>query len=69
MPQRLRTAILSVAWVVFVSKILGFLRGMVIADKFGTSAQYDLYLIAVMLALSGPTVFGVRPGQPLILPC
>jgi putative peptidoglycan lipid II flippase len=57
-PQRLRTAILSVAWVVFVSKILGFLRGIVIADKFGTSAQYDLYLIAVMLPALASGVLG-----------
>ncbi len=58
MPQRLRTAIFSVAWVVFVSKILGFLRGLVIADKFGTSAQYDLYLIAVMLPALASGVLG-----------
>lgn len=42
-------AIIGVAGVVFVSKILGLGREMVVADKFGTSAEYDLYLIAVML--------------------
>ncbi len=49
MPGRLRTAIFSVAGIVLVSKALGFVREMVIADKFGTSAEYDLYLIAIML--------------------
>ena len=45
----IRTAILSVAGVVAISKILGFLREVVIADAFGTSAQYDLYLLAIIL--------------------
>ena len=49
MPGRLRTAIFSVAGIVLVSKALGFVREMVIADKFGTAAEYDLYLIAIML--------------------
>ena len=43
------TAIVGVAAVVLVSKLLGLGREMVVADKFGTSAEYDLYLIAVML--------------------
>jgi putative peptidoglycan lipid II flippase len=42
-------AIIGVAGVVFVSKLLGLGREMVVADRFGTSAEYDLYLIAVML--------------------
>jgi len=57
-PPRLRTAIYSVASVVFVSKVLGFLRGMVIADKFGTSAAYDLYLIAIILPALASGVLG-----------
>ncbi|MDH3889695.1 MAG: hypothetical protein OEV49_01315 [candidate division Zixibacteria bacterium] len=58
MPRRLRTAIYSVASVVFISKILGFVRGMVIAHKFGTSAEYDFYLIAVMLPALASGVLG-----------
>ena len=58
MPDRLRTAIFSVAGVVLVSKILGFLREIVIADKFGTSADYDLYLVAVMLPALVSSVLG-----------
>ncbi|MBN1213092.1 MAG: polysaccharide biosynthesis C-terminal domain-containing protein [candidate division Zixibacteria bacterium] len=34
---------------VFLSKLLGLAREMVIADRFGTSAEYDLYLIAIIL--------------------
>lgn len=58
MPRRLRTAIYSVASVVLISKVLGFIRGMVIAHKFGTSAEYDFYLIAVMLPAPAAGVFG-----------
>ncbi|MFH1687630.1 MAG: lipid II flippase MurJ [bacterium] len=49
MTASVKTAIFSVAGVVAVSKLLGFLREIVIADRFGTSADYDLYLIAVVL--------------------
>ena len=42
-------AVFGIAGVVFLSKILGLLREMVIADRFGTSADYDLYLIAIIL--------------------
>ena len=48
-PIRLRTAIFGVVGVTLISKVLGFLREMVIADRFGTSADYDLYLIAIMM--------------------
>ena len=58
MPRRLRTAIYSVASVVFISKILGFIRGMVIANEFGTSAEYDFFLIAVMLPAFASGVLG-----------
>ncbi len=46
---KVRSAIFGVASVIFVSKALGFLREIVIANKFGTTADYDLYLIAIML--------------------
>ena len=44
-----RSAVFAVAAVVFLSKILGFVREMVIAGKFGTSFEYDLYLVALIL--------------------
>ena len=47
-PSRIK-AVFGVAGVVFLSKILGLFREMVIADRFGTSADYDLYLIAIIL--------------------
>jgi len=49
MSSRTRSAVLGVAAVLVLSRLLGFVREMVIADKFGTSAQYDLYLVAVIL--------------------
>jgi len=53
MVSGLSRAITSVAGVVLLSKLLGFVREMVVADKFGTSADYDLFLIAIML----PAIF------------
>lgn len=48
MTPRARVAILGVTAAVLVSKLLGFLREIVIADRFGTSAEYDAYLIAII---------------------
>ena len=47
--SRVAKSVLGVAGVVFLSRILGFVREMVIADRFGTSEIYDLYLIGLML--------------------
>lgn len=32
-----------------ISRILGFIREMIIAERFGTSVEYDLYLVALIL--------------------
>ncbi len=45
----IKKSIFGVAGIVFVSKLLGFIRELIIAEKFGTSAVYDRYLIAIML--------------------
>jgi len=45
----IRQAILGVSGVVIVSKLLGFLREMVIAERFGTSHEYDIFLIAIAI--------------------
>ncbi len=58
MSPRLRTSIYTVASVVFISKLLGFVRGIVIAQNFGTSVEYDLYLIGVMLPALASGVLG-----------
>ncbi len=47
--NRLREIIFGVVSVVFLSKLLGFIREIIIAEKFGTSSEYDLYLIAIIL--------------------
>lgn len=49
MPKSIAKLITGVAGVVLISRLLGFVREMIIAQKFGTSADYDLYLIAIML--------------------
>ncbi|UCD64512.1 MAG: hypothetical protein JSW34_03500 [Candidatus Zixiibacteriota bacterium] len=49
MAERAAKAIFGVAGILLVSRLLGFFREVVIADVFGTTARYDLYLVAVML--------------------
>ncbi len=49
MSSRISKTIFSVAIIILISRLLGFVREMVIADIFGTTADYDIYLIAVML--------------------
>lgn len=49
MSKNIVKLITGVAGVVLLSRILGFVREMIIAHNFGTTADYDLYLIAVML--------------------
>lgn len=47
--KSLLTSIFGIAAVVVLSRGLGFVREMVIAREFGTSADYDLYLVGLML--------------------
>lgn len=49
MSERISKTIFSVGAIILLSRLLGFVREMVIANIFGTSADYDIYLIAVML--------------------
>lgn len=49
MTERVARAVFGVAGILLISRLLGFCREVVIADIFGTTARYDLYLIAVML--------------------
>lgn len=48
MARGAQTAVLGVTAAVLVSKVLGFLREVVIAGRFGTSSEYDAYLIAII---------------------
>jgi putative peptidoglycan lipid II flippase len=43
----IRQAIFGVSGIAILSKLLGFVREMVIAERFGTSHEYDILLIAV----------------------
>lgn len=52
---------------VLISKLLGFLREMVIAERFGTSREYDIFLIAI----AAPVFFNVvivRAANYLMVP-
>ncbi|HQL23049.1 MAG TPA: lipid II flippase MurJ [candidate division Zixibacteria bacterium] len=46
----MQRAVFGVAGVLLLSRVFGFVREMVIAHRFGTSADYDLYLIAIMFS-------------------
>ncbi len=48
MARGAQAAVLGVTAAVLISKVLGFLREVVVADRFGTSAEYDAYLIAII---------------------
>lgn len=45
--KRIGRAILGVSGIVLLSKLFGFLREMVIAERFGTSREYDILLIGI----------------------
>jgi putative peptidoglycan lipid II flippase len=45
--SRIRQAIFGVSGIAILSKLLGFVREMVIAERFGTSHEYDILLIAI----------------------
>ncbi len=63
----IRQAVFGVSGIVIVSKLIGFLREMVIAERFGTSLEYDIYLIAV----AAPIFFNlvvVRAANYLTVP-
>jgi putative peptidoglycan lipid II flippase len=47
----LKRTVFGVSGIIVTSKILGFVREMVIAERFGTSLEYDVYLIAVAIPI------------------
>lgn len=53
--QSIRKAIFGVTGIVLISKLFGFIREMVIAERFGTSFEYDVFLIAI----AGPVFFNL----------
>ncbi len=55
MSPTIRQAIIGVSGIAIISKLVGFLREMVIAERFGTSQEYDIFL----LAISAPVFFQV----------
>jgi len=53
MNPAIRQAIIGVSGIAILSKLVGFLREMVTAERFGTSHEYDIFL----LAISAPVFF------------
>lgn len=49
--QSIRQAIFGVSGVVLISKFSGFIREMVIAERFGTTSEYDVFLIAIAVPI------------------
>ena len=48
----LKQATIGIALLVLISKGIGFLREMVIAYKFGTSIEYDVYLVSISIPVA-----------------
>lgn len=51
-PQTIRRATLGIALLVLISKGIGFVREMIIAYRFGTGIEYDIYLVAVTIPIA-----------------
>lgn len=47
----IRRTVFAVSAIVIVSKLVGFLREVVIAEQFGTSREYDIFLLAISAPL------------------
>lgn len=54
----IQRATITLALLVLLSKVIGFGREMIIAYRFGTGPDYDLYLIAVSIPIALYTLFG-----------
>ena len=56
--QTIKRATIGIALMVLLSKGVGFLREMIIAYRFGTGIDYDVYLIAVSIPMALYSLFG-----------
>jgi putative peptidoglycan lipid II flippase len=54
----IKQATIGIAVLVLVSKGIGFLREIIIAYRFGTGREYDVYLIAVSVPIALYSLFG-----------
>jgi putative peptidoglycan lipid II flippase len=50
--QTIKRATLSIIVLVLISKVIGFGREMLIAYRFGTSIEYDVYLVSASIPLA-----------------
>jgi putative peptidoglycan lipid II flippase len=67
MNPAIRQAILGVSGIVILSKLIGFLREVVIAERFGTSQEYDIFLLAISIPVFFQLV-AMRATNFLIVP-
>lgn len=56
--QTIKRATVGIALLVLLSKGIGFLREVIIAYRFGTGVEYDVYLIAVSIPIALYSLFG-----------
>lgn len=56
--QTIKQATIGIALLVLASKAIGFIREMIIAYRFGTGIDYDVYLIAVSVPIALFTLTG-----------
>jgi len=56
--QTIKRATIGIALLVLLSKGVGFLREVIIAYRFGTGIDYDVYLIAISVPIALYSLFG-----------
>jgi len=55
--QSIKQATIGIALLVLISKGIGFLREIIIAYRFGTTIEYDVYLVAVSIPIALYSLF------------
>ena len=66
MNPAIRQAIIGVSGIAIISKLVGFLREMVIAERFGTSQEYDIFLLAVSAPVYAHSGHGLGGAHGLL---
>jgi putative peptidoglycan lipid II flippase len=65
-PTSIQRVTVGIALLVLLSKGIGFVREIIIAYRFGTGIEYDVYLVAVSVPIALFSLFGYAFGNLFI---
>jgi putative peptidoglycan lipid II flippase len=65
-PTSIQRVTVGIAVIVLLSKGIGFVREIIIADRFGTGIEYDVYLVAISVPIALFSLFGYAFGNLFI---